>query len=178
MRAALWVALVMAAGASLYLSRQEDETAVLVERPDASPRRHAAPQVAAGIVATTKDAGRQDELVKAVDAWTRRMAALNQPVPVGDMPGTAWAAQQPPPPPSPRLDPAASAPPMAPPFPHAWIGRYVDTVPRAVISGPSRTWVVQAGDVIDGLWRIDAVTERQLRMSYLPLQQSQMVVMK
>jgi hypothetical protein len=90
-----------------------------------------------------------------------------------------WGSQLPPPPPPPP--PAPPPPPfvpVAPPFPHAWVGRYVDTAERVVIAGPSTTWVLKVGDVIDGQWRIDAITERQLNVTYLPLNQSRSVAMK
>ena len=90
-----------------------------------------------------------------------------------------WGSQLPPPPPlAPPPPPAPPMVPVAPPFPHAWVGRYVDDVPRAVIAGPSTTWVLKVGDVIDGQWRIDSIQERQLGVTYLPLQQSLSVTMK
>jgi hypothetical protein len=68
--------------------------------------------------------------------------------------------------------------PVAPPFPHAWVGRYVDDVPRAVITGASSTWVLKVGDVIEGQWRIDTIRERQLGVTYLPLHKALSVNMK
>jgi len=58
------------------------------------------------------------------------------------------------------------------------VGRYVDSAERVVIAGPSTTWVLKVGDVIDGQWRIDTITERQLNVTYLPLNQSRSVAMK
>jgi hypothetical protein len=49
---------------------------------------------------------------------------------------------------------------------------------RAVISGPVSTWVAREGDVIEGQWRIDQIQERLMRLTYLPLQQSQTVALK
>ena len=67
---------------------------------------------------------------------------------------------------------------MAPPFPHAWVGRFNDPAQRAIVSGADSTWVVAVGDVIDGQWRIDQIQERQMSLTYLPLQQRQTVAMK
>jgi len=79
---------------------------------------------------------------------------------------------------------------MAPRFPHAWVGRFNDeaspgaasqpapATARAILAGPSSTWVVAVGDVIEGQWRVDQIQERQMRLTYLPLQQSQTVAMK
>lgn len=88
----------------------------------------------------------------------------------------SWAPQQPPPPP---LAAAQEAPPpMAPAFPYAWVGRFVDEAPRAVIVGPNRTWVLAPGEVIEGQWRVGAIAERQLTVTYLPLNQDQSVALK
>ena len=88
----------------------------------------------------------------------------------------SWAAQQPPPPPPPP--PQEAPPPMAPPFPYAWVGRFVDEAPRAVIAGPNGTWVLRQGEVIEGQWRLGAIGERQLTVTFLPLSQDQTVALK
>ena len=67
---------------------------------------------------------------------------------------------------------------MAPAFPYAWVGRFVDEAPRAVIVGPNRTWVLAPGEVIEGQWRVGAIAERQLTVTYLPLNQDQSVALK
>jgi hypothetical protein len=38
--------------------------------------------------------------------------------------------------------------------------------------------VAREGDVIEGQWRVDQIQERLIRLTYLPLQQSQTVAMK
>ena len=48
----------------------------------------------------------------------------------------------------------------------------------AVISGPNNTWVVKAGDVLDGQWRVDTVDAGAVQFTYLPLSQTQTVSMK
>jgi hypothetical protein len=40
------------------------------------------------------------------------------------------------------------------------------------LSSAQATWVVKAGDVIEGQWRIDQIQDRQMRLTYLPLKQS------
>ena len=49
---------------------------------------------------------------------------------------------------------------------------------KAVIAGPQATWVLAAGEVIDGQWRIDRIDPRGLTLTYLPLQLPQTVAMK
>lgn len=107
-------------------------------------------------------------------AWQRRST---EPWPAAPADARwSWASQQPPPPPPPPVQEAAA--PMAPAFPYVWVGRYVDDAPRAVIAGPNRTWVLRQGDKIEGQWRVGAVAERQLTVTYLPLNQDQTVALK
>jgi hypothetical protein len=89
-----------------------------------------------------------------------------------------WASQQAPAPPPQAVAAVAIEPPMAPPFPHAWVGRFNDSAQRAVVASAGSTWVVSVGDVIEGLWRVDQIQERQMSLTYLPLQQSQSIAMK
>ncbi len=128
-------------------------------------------------------------LVNRVQAWQARRAEVDALPPARAMTAaapSAWsAAMPPPPPPPPKQAQAADAKPVAPPFPHQWVGRFDDeasggakAVRRAVISGPVSTWVAREGDVIEGQWRVDQIQERLIRLTYLPLQQSQTVAMK
>ncbi len=143
-----------------------------------------------------------DGLTQGVVRWQARWqsgpASLGSGV-VAD--ASAWRSVQPPPPPPPpraALDPGPPPAPTAPPFPHAWVGRFNDeptataasgaasgasapasqAVARAVLAGPQNTWVVRAGDVIEGQWRVDRIQDRTMSLTYLPLKQQQTVVMR
>jgi len=136
-------------------------------------------------------------LIDGVKAWQQRtgLGPLDAGAPL------AWAGNAPPPPPpAPYVEPPPPPPPVAPPFPHRWVGRFIDEpstvagaasassavlaspaampssaaggVQRAVLAGTLATWVVKAGDVIEGQWRIDQIQDRQMRLTYLPLKQS------
>lgn len=119
--------------------------------------------------------------------------------PLGEAGNAAWASKLPPPPPPPRPGPPPPPPPpVAPPFPYQWVGRWQEPPPPAVqaassgaaskpaarsldlavISGPNNTWVVKPGDVIEGQWRVDAVTETTVQVTYLPLSQTQTIFMR
>lgn len=128
-------------------------------------------------------------LVNRVQAWQERRAEVEALPPARAMTTaapSAWsAAMPPPPPPPPSQNRTADAAPVAPPFPHQWVGRFDDeasgsskALRRVVISGAVSTWVAREGDVIEGQWRIDQIQERLIRLTYLPLQQSQTVAMK
>jgi len=84
----------------------------------------------------------------------------------------AWRPSTPPaPPPAPpasALAEVAQAPPQAPAFPYTLIGRVDDGEPRALLSGPLRSFGVKAADVIDGQWRVDAVHAQGLTLTWLP----------
>lgn len=137
-----------------------------------SGRRGAAE--AAARAASTPSPAQARDLAGWANAWDRRASAPWASI--GTDARWSWAAQQPPTPPPPVQQEAP--PPMAPPFPYAWVGRFVDNAPRAVIVGPNRTWVLLQGEVIEGQWRVGAMAERQLTMTYLPLNQDQSVALK
>lgn len=198
MRAPLLIALALALAATWWLQQGEDGGGVEVaDRRGADRPRHAASGDARPARGSDARAPRETTvdapavagawLVDRVQAWQARRAqdealpparAMNSATP------SAWsAALPPPPPPPPRI--TTDAAPSAPPFPHQWVGRFDDepsagtkAVRRAVISGPVSTWVAREGDVIEGQWRVDQIQERLMRLTYLPLQQSQTVAMK
>jgi hypothetical protein len=67
---------------------------------------------------------------------------------------------------TPAVDPV---PTPTPAFPYQWIGRYDDgdTV-LAMLSGPSRSVGMAAGQVLDGEWRIDRIEATRLVLTWLP----------
>lgn len=182
MKPILWVALAAALAATAYVSMQEGDEVEAVTRGSAAdapdpggardgrrtaPASRQTPSAEADLQARSKV-----HLVQSVSLWQAR---LQPSTPVRAL-STAWSSQQPPPPPPEPV--LAPPPPRAPAFPHAWVGRYIDDQPRAIINGPTTTWVVKAGDVIEGQWRVDRIQDRQLQLTYLPLQQTLSVAMK
>jgi hypothetical protein len=175
------IGLVLALALTAWMALQEDDGAVeAVSRADGAPasRAHAKTPDTKGrsaMPAKKPDAGQAALLVSSVAQWQQRAALA--PWPAGQ--GNPWDSQRPPPPPPPPPVVAVEAPPpMAPPFPHAWVGRFNDQAQRAVVAGTDATWVVTVGDVIEGQWRIDQIQERQMSLTYLPLQQRQTIAMK
>jgi hypothetical protein len=108
-----------------------------------------------------------------------RLATRSGGAPAGDPFHTiSWQslAQQdaarrdaPPPPPPP--------PPSAPPLPFAYMGKLVDDG-RIVIflTDGDNSYAVREGDTIDQTYRVDAVTEESVSVTYLPLRQKQRLV--
>ena len=72
----------------------------------------------------------------------------------------------PPPPPPP--------PPQAPPLPFTYMGKLIEDGRIVVfLTQGDRNHIVRQGDTIDGTYRVDAVTEQRLALTYLPLKQKQ-----
>lgn len=92
----------------------------------------------------------------------------------------AWAPPPPPPPPKQvAAPPAPPAPPVAPAFPYQLIGRLVDgDQAQALLAGANRSLAVKVGDVVDGQWRVDQVTERGLTLTWLPAKLNQVISFK
>lgn len=65
-------------------------------------------------------------------------------------------------------------PPMAPPFPYTYLGRVDDAGKASVLLGRAdKSVTAQAGDLIDGVWRVDTIAERSIELTYQPLGQRQ-----
>ena len=104
-----------------------------------------------------------------------RLAARRSEAPAADpFRAFSWqsAAQEearknaPPPPPPP--------PPQAPPLPFTYMGKLIEEGRIAVfLTHGDRNLIVRQGDTIDGTYRVDAVTEEHLSLTYLPLKQKQ-----
>lgn len=144
--------------------------------PAGAPRSDGAsrPGTRAARAASTPTPAQATALAAWAGAWAHRASAPWAP-PSADA-RWSWSPQQPPapPPPPPQEAPA----PTAPVFPYAWVGRFVDEAPQAVIAGPNGTWVLRKGEVIEGQWRLDSIDERRLTVTYLPLSQEQTVALK
>lgn len=156
--------------------------------------------LAATLAATAWMATRPEEEVATVAAPARRPAAAASapsavPAPEGsarqpwaEAPATQLAAWQPPPPPPPppAPPPVASAPPpppVAPPLPYQMIGRVVEgegskAVEVALLTGPNKSLSAKRGDVIDGQWRVEQVTDSGVRLTWLPGQLPQNIAFR
>jgi len=68
---------------------------------------------------------------------------------------------------------------MAPPFPYQLIGRLVEgDKAQGLLAGASRSLAVQAGDVVDGQWRVEQVNERGLNLTWLPAKLPQIIAFR
>ncbi len=68
----------------------------------------------------------------------------------------------------------APPPPMAPPLPFSYLGKSLgDGQWEVYLARGERTFIVRVGVVIDGTYRVDAITPPMLSITYLPLNQVQ-----
>lgn len=199
----LLIALILVAGLAVFMGGQSDEELLAPQKGGKASRRHEGePRSVAASSSGAKGEAMPPwvaaSLMDGAQRWQQRGHELAGSD-AGDKPlkvAVAWASVNPPPPvavrhPVEELAPPPP-PPMAPRFPHAWVGRFNDEaalqassaasaaslVARAVLSSPQSTWVVRAGDVIEGQWRIDRIQDRTMSLTYLPLQQQQTIVMR
>lgn len=194
MKPPLLVGLAVVLGATIWASMQEDDAVEPTRADDARP--------AARSTATQRPkesqqvSWAQTQLMDGVLLWQKRRDGDGW----GDGPrptSVAWASLLPPTPVQAAQSEKDVPPPVAPPFPHKWLGRYNDeavgvqepvvgassvgvvrTVQRALVAGPSTTWVLKEGDVVDGQWRVDRIEARTMQLTYLPLNLPQTLAMK
>lgn len=100
-------------------------------------------------------------LPQGVAAWSGAPPPATRPAaPAGPVAPAAPVA-----PPSPAIAVATSPP--VPAFPYKLIGRLDDGVPQALLSGPTRSFGVKAGDAIDAQWRVDSVEAQSVTVTWL-----------
>jgi hypothetical protein len=155
-----WLFLAIALGLALVAAR-------LVGREDDGPPQAAPP--ARGSSAAS------ERPVERLDVDLDRLAARKGGAPAGDpFKALSWQslAQEearknaPPAPPPPR--------PQAPPLPFAYMGKLIEEGRIVVfLTQGDRNHIVRQGDTIDGTYRVDAVNEQRLSLTYLPLKQKQ-----
>lgn len=114
--------------------------------------------------------------------------AVNGRAAWAEAPASQLAAWQPPPPPPPAPAPpplaaAAPPPPVAPPAPYQMIGRVVEgegaqAVEVALLTGPNKSLSARRGDVLDGQWRVEQVSDSGVRLTWLPAQLPQNIVFR
>lgn len=82
-----------------------------------------------------------------------------------------WA---PPPPPPDNRPPPPPPPPTAPPLPFTYLGKAVGEGSWEVyLARGDKTYNVRIKDVIDGVYRVDAIAPPMMTLTYIPLNQVQ-----
>ena len=159
----LAVALVLTLAAVRWAGSQDREAVALSARAAAEPARRSEREPAGA---------RGTERLPGLDL--ERLAVRKQNAPAGDpFAARSWEAMaqeaarksaRPPPPP----------PPLAPPLPFVYMGRLVEDGGTTVfLTRLDRLYIVRAGDTLDGLYRVEAITARSMTVTYLLLGQRQ-----
>ncbi|KML46761.1 proline rich protein [Burkholderia cepacia] len=108
-----------------------------------------------------------------------KLAALRAPVSIeaAHDPFTASSWLPPAPVVVPTLPDTRPAPPSAPPVPFTYVGEQDAKAakPHVFLSNGDQLLIVSPGDVIDGQYRVESVSESNVVLTYLPLNQVQVV---
>lgn len=160
-RAVLFTALAGVAAWSLWLAVDEQSGDAAGDRIDvAEPATHA-PRPVRPAQALAPVAGR----AKQPEAEPR--LALSH---ANLFPEQTWYVPPPPPPPPPYVPPP---PPQAPALPFSYMGRWQEAGQTTYYLARGTAPVsVHAGQVLDGVWRLEPVTGGMLNFTYLPLDQT------
>ncbi|KVD10678.1 hypothetical protein WI81_25785 [Burkholderia ubonensis] len=142
-----------------------------------APPSRAIAQAASAASAAAASSARVDAPTPAATP-REKLAALRAPVSVesANDPFTA-SSWLPPPPVEAPLPTARPAPPTAPPVPFTYVGELDAKAdkPQVFLSNGDQLLIVSPGDVIDGQYRVDAVSASNVVLTYLPLNQTQVV---
>lgn len=149
------IALILTALTSAWALQQPDEevVAAVAARPAARPQQPAPSRPA--------DRGPQPLLLAIPSAEPAEAALFSR---------HDWAPPPPPPPP-----PAPPPKPVAPPLPYRFMGRLLQDgkAPEVYLINGGRVLTVQAGQVLDEVYRVDSISNELLTLTYLPLNQQQ-----
>jgi hypothetical protein len=128
----------------------------------ATPQRQL-PQAAGARAAATNDSAAAEQRAWAQRLQRNRSAARNSADPFSSK---TWVVP-PKPAPAPR--------PIAPPFPFRFLGKIVeqDHEPKLFLTRGDNLRTVSPGETLDGKYRIDAIGESAVEVTYLPLQAKQ-----
>jgi len=119
---------------------------------------------------------RSQQPVLRLDRLDRAASAADDNEPVALFEARPWTPPAAPPPP-----PAPAPKPVAPPFPYTYIGGLLDGDLRTGFFTPAaggRVVAVHKGDTLDGVYRVDDMTDTQMTLTYLPLDEAMAVALR
>jgi len=105
----------------------------------------------------------------ATDTPARRLAALRKPMSLESRNNPFAASSWLPPP-----------PPTAPPVPYVYLGKLDGSTvkPRVFLSRGDQLLIVSQGEVVEGQYRVESISDGDVVLTYLPLNQRQVVSMQ
>ena len=115
------------------------------------------------------------------DTPEQRLAALRKPMSLESR-NNPFAASSwlPPPPPVVQAAPEPPPPPTAPPMPYLYLGKLDDSTlkPRVFLSRGDQLLIVSQGEVVEGQYRVESISDGDVVLIYLPLNQRQVISMQ
>lgn len=110
-----------------------------------------------------------------------KLAALRKPMSLESR-NNPFAASSwlPPPPPPVQAAPEPPPPPTAPPVPYVYLGKLDGSTlkPRVFLSSGDQLLIVSQGEVVDGQYRVESISDADIVLMYLPLNQRQVISMQ
>jgi hypothetical protein len=110
-----------------------------------------------------------------------KLAALRKPMSLESR-NNPFAASSwlPPPPPVVQAPPEPPPPPTAPPVPYVYLGKLDGSTlkPRVFLSSGDQLVIVSQGEVVDGQYRVESISDADIVLTYLPLNQRQVISMQ
>ncbi|MCC8400742.1 hypothetical protein LJ655_02330 [Paraburkholderia sp. MMS20-SJTN17] len=110
-----------------------------------------------------------------------KLAALRKPMSLESR-NNPFAASSwlPPPPPVVQAPPEPPPPPIAPPLPYVYLGKMDGSAlkPRVFLSSGDQLLIVSQGEVVDGQYRVESISDTDIVLTYLPLNQRQVISMR
>ncbi|MBN3753565.1 hypothetical protein G3N95_11495 [Paraburkholderia sp. Tr-20389] len=117
----------------------------------------------------------------AAETPAQKLAALRKPMSLESR-NNPFAASSwlPPPPPVVQAPPEPPPPPTAPPVPYVYLGKLDGSTlkPRVFLSRGDELLIVSQGEVVDGQYRVESISDGDVVLTYLPLNQRQVVSMQ
>jgi hypothetical protein len=154
---ALAAALIITLALSAHVAMQDESHRKIVQPTDA---RTTGAKTSGPAPNGQPAAAKNDERDPLLEAATDPFKVVNFVAPV-------QAAPAAPPPPAPVVQPK----PVAPQFPYQYFGRMVDVDGQKLtfLSRDSVLVPIKVGTMLDDVYRIDAVADKQISLTYLPL---------
>ncbi|AXF04520.1 hypothetical protein [Paraburkholderia hospita] len=110
-----------------------------------------------------------------------KLAALRKPMSLESR-NNPFAASSwlPPAPPPVQAAPEPPPPPTAPPVPYVYLGKLDGSTlkPRVFLSSGDQLVIVSQGEVVDGQYRVESISDADIVLMYLPLNQRQVISMQ
>ncbi|CAB3789986.1 hypothetical protein [Pararobbsia alpina] len=113
-----------------------------------------------------------------------RLVALRAPLSLesanNPFAASSWLPPPPPPVEVPTAPPESAAPPTAPPVPFTFLGEQnaKTATPKVFLSSGDQLLIVSPGEVINGQYRVDSISDTDVLLTYLPLNVKQVISMQ